>query len=129
MHLRDLGVLNSLGDQFAQFEVVLGQHEGCEFQPADLSHFHVIEPAEGVGEQFAMGGSDCSLEVLLAKVALFFLVEEAKEGDAIEVGYICEGFSEGFDRLCEEGDFCKEICEDCAGFDGEHVLLVVGHND
>lgn len=44
-----------------------------------------------------MRGAHDSLEIFLSQVSLFFAVEEAEEGDAVEVGDVGESLSISFD--------------------------------
>lgn len=88
LSVRNLRVLYSLSYKLAKGKVVLGEQEGCELEAADLSHLHAVEPAECIGQQFAMGGTHHSLKVFLPQIALLLPVQEAKERYAVEEGNI-----------------------------------------
>ena len=110
LRVRYLRVLYPLCHESPQLEVVLGQQENCELEPADLPDLHVVHPAEGVGEQLAVGGPDYPLEVSLPEVALLLPVQEAEEGDTVEKIDAGERFSIALDGLREEDDLCEHVC-------------------
>ena len=74
-----------------------------------------------------MSAADDSVKILLRKITLLFPIQESKQCKWVKIGGIGECLPIGFDGLVEEDNLSQNGGEGGSGFDGEHVLLVIGH--